>query len=150
MFRDPFGRYGYRSVWRERDHLRRELDRLFAGVFDEPRVQVPASYPAMNVWTSEEGVVLTAELPGVDPEEIDISVVGDTVTVTGSRRPPELRENERYHRRERGFGRFTRTFQLPCQVDANKVEAVFNKGVLHISLPRAEEDKPKKISIKAA
>ncbi|MEW5957464.1 MAG: Hsp20/alpha crystallin family protein [Chloroflexota bacterium] len=150
MFRDPFGRYGYRSVWREQDRLRRELDRLFAGFFEGPRIQAPASYPAMNVWTSNDGVVLTAELPGVEPDDIDISVVGDTVTVSGSRRAPELRENERYHRRERGFGRFTRTFQLPCQVDADKVEAVFSNGVLHISLPRAEDDKPKKISIKAA
>jgi HSP20 family protein len=150
MFRDPFGRYGYRSMRRERDRLRRELDRLFASTFDEPRLQAPASYPAMNVWTGEEGVVLTAELPGVTPEDIDISVVGDTVTVTGTRRPPELKENERYHRRERGFGRFSRTFQLPCMVDADAVGAVFEKGVLNISLPRAEEDKPKKIAIKAA
>jgi HSP20 family protein len=137
-------------MWQERDRLRREIDRLFSGTFGEPRVQTPPSYPAMNVWTSEEGVVITAELPGVEPEEIDISVVGDTLTVTGSRRPPELKEGEKYHRRERGFGRFTRTFQLPCQVAADQVEALFERGVLHISLPRAEEDKPKKIAIKAA
>lgn len=150
MFRDPFSRYGYRPARREQDRLRRELDRLFSTAFDEPRLQTPASYPAINVWTGEEGVVLTAELPGVTAEEIDISVVGDTVTVAGTRRPPELQANERYHRRERGFGRFSRTFQLPCQVDADAVEAVFERGVLNISLPRAEEDKPKKIAIHAA
>jgi HSP20 family protein len=104
----------------------------------------------MNVWTNEEGVVVTAELPGVEPDEIDVSVVGDTLTLTGSRRPFELKEGEKYHRRERGFGRFTRTFQLPFQVEADQVEAIFEKGVLHISLPRAEVDKPKKIAIKAA
>jgi HSP20 family protein len=103
----------------------------------------------MNVWANPDGAVVTAELPGVNPEDIDVSVVGETLTLTGSRTPEELKEGEKYHRRERGQGKFTRTFQLPFPVEADKVEAVFEKGVLHISLPRAEADKPKKISIKA-
>jgi HSP20 family protein len=104
----------------------------------------------MNVWAYEDGAVVTAELPGVNTEDIDISVVGDTLTLTGSRQPDELKEDETYHRRERGYGRFTRAFQLPFQVEADKVEAIFEQGVLHISLPRAEADKPKKIAIKTA
>lgn len=150
MLRDPFVRYGYRSPWGEMARLQREVDSLFAEAFARPRMNTPASYPAMNVWTNEEGSVVTAELPGVEPEEIDISVVNDTLTLTGSRKPDELQEGERYHRRERGFGQFRRTFQLPFRIDEEKVEAVFDKGVLHISLPRAEVDKPKKILIKAA
>ncbi len=150
MLRDPFVRYGYRSPWREMERLRREMDGLFARVFAEPRLQTPASYPAMNVWTNEEGAVITAELPGVEADNIDISVVNDTLTLTGSRHPDELEEGERYHRRERGAGQFTRTFQLPFRIEEDKVEAMFDKGVLHISLPRAEADKPKKIAIKAA
>ncbi|MCB0212841.1 MAG: Hsp20/alpha crystallin family protein, partial [Anaerolineae bacterium] len=90
------------------------------------------------------------ELPGVNPEDIDISVVGETLKLTGSRQPEELGEGSRYHRRERGFGKFTRTFQLPFAVEADQVEAVFDKGILHISLPRAEAEKPKKITVKAA
>jgi HSP20 family protein len=70
--------------------------------------------------------------------------------LTGKRVPEELKEGEKYHRRERGYGRFTRTFQLPFHVEANNVEAVFEKGILQISLPRAEADKPRKISVKAA
>jgi HSP20 family protein len=104
----------------------------------------------MNVWAYEDGAVVTAELPGVNTEDIDISVVGDTLTLTGSRQPDELKEDETYHRRERGYGRFTRAFQLPFPVESDKVEAIFEKGVLHISLPRAEADKPKKIAIKTA
>jgi HSP20 family protein len=103
----------------------------------------------MNVWTSEESAVVTAELPGCNADDLDISVVNETLTVTGSRQEAELEEGATYHRRERSCGNFSRTFQLPFQVDATKVEAVFEKGVLEITLPRAEADKPKKITIKA-
>jgi HSP20 family protein len=150
MLRDPFGRYGYRSPRYEMERLRQEMDQLFNRAFTESRLQTPASYPAMNVWTNEEGVVVTAELPGVEPDDIEISVVGDTLTLSGSRRPDELKEGERYHRRERTSGNFSRTFQLPFRIEDAKVEAVFEKGVLHISLPRAEADKPKKIAVKMA
>jgi HSP20 family protein len=107
------------------------------------------NYPAMNVWTNEDGAAITAELPGVNPEDIDISVVGDTLTLSGNRQPEELGDGDTYHRRERGYGQFTRTFQLPFPVEVDQTEAVFEKGVLHLSLPRAEADKPKKISVKA-
>ncbi len=148
MYRGMFDRYGARGPWREMERFQREMERLLSNMA-EPRLHRPASYPAMNVWTNNEGVVVTAELPGVEPEDIDISVVNDTLTVSGARRPDELKQGEKYHRRERNFGRFTRTFQLPFRVDADKVEAVFDKGVLQISLPRAEADKPRKIAIKA-
>jgi HSP20 family protein len=95
-------------------------------------------------------VVVTAELPGVNAEDVDISVVNDILTVSGSRQPDELQTGERYHRRERNFGRFSRTFQLPFQVDTNAVDAMLEKGVLHVSLPRAESDKPRKIAIQSA
>jgi HSP20 family protein len=102
----------------------------------------------MNVWTNEDGAVATAELPGFDLESIDISIVGDTLNVSGSREPEDVGEG-RYHRRERGCGSFTRSFQLPFQVAGVAVEATFERGVLRIVLPRAEEDKPKKITVKA-
>jgi HSP20 family protein len=104
----------------------------------------------MNAWTNQDGAVVTVELPGVNPEDIDISVVGETLTLTGSRQPLELQDGEKYHRRERNYGNFSRTIQLPFKVEANQVEATFAKGVLSISLARAEEDKPKKITVKSA
>jgi HSP20 family protein len=103
----------------------------------------------MNVWTDPDGATVTAELPGVDPAEIDISVQDDTLTVRGSRAPDEVPEGGTYHRRERGSGSFTRSFQLPFGVDAGQVKASYQKGVLQIHLPRAEADKPKKIAIQA-
>jgi HSP20 family protein len=84
----------------------------------------------------------------VDPGDIEISVRDDTLTLRGSRKAVELEEGTTYHRRERGSGAFARTVELPFRVEGGKVEATFEKGVLKISLPRAEEDKPKKITIK--
>jgi HSP20 family protein len=151
MLRQAFGRRSFANPWQDIERMQREMEGLFNSFYgSRPRFQTAPSYPAMNVWTNQDGAVLTAELPGVNPENIDISVVGETLTLTGARQPEELQEGEQYHRRERGYGKFTRTFQLPFPVEADKVEAMFEKGVLHISLPRAEADKPKKISIKTA
>lgn len=148
MLRYPFSRSAS-SSWRELERIQREMNRLFSD-YAGSGVRRAAGFPAMNVWNSPEDVVVTAELPGFDADDIDISVVGDTLTLSGKRDPDETGENVRYHRRERGCGRFTRSFQLPFLVDSAKVEATFDKGVLHIHLPRAEEDKPKKIAIKSA
>jgi HSP20 family protein len=129
--------------------LRQDVDRLFTDASADIRRSGAAGYPAMNIWTNPDGAIVTAELPGINPEDIDISVQNDTLTLTGSRQPNGLQEDEIYHRRERGYGRFTRSFQLPFHVEAGKVEAVFDKGVLQVSVPRAEADKPKKITVKA-
>jgi HSP20 family protein len=155
MFRRPLTRYSYTpslrtSPWREVDRLQRELSRLADEAFTAPRISTAPSYPAMNIWTNEEGAVLTAELPGINVDDLDISVVGDTLTLKGSRTADEMPEEGRYHRRERTEGSFSRTFQLPFQVEVDKVEAMFEKGILHLSLPRAEVDKPKKIMVKVA
>jgi HSP20 family protein len=150
MFRRPFGSYGIRSPWQEMERWQREMSQLFSDPFFMAGGRTAPGYPAMNVWTNENGAVITAELPGVNPDDIDIAVTGDVLTLSGNRQPEELDEGDKYHRRERGYGRFTRTFQLPFQVEANQVEAAFEKGVLHLSLPRAEADKPRKITIKTA
>jgi HSP20 family protein len=130
------------------DRLRKEMDRVFNQMPNRTWAGT-SGYPAMNIWTSEDSALVTAELPGCNPDDLDISVVNETLTVTGSRQPEEVDENTTYHRRERSCGRFSRTFQLPFLVDASQVEAVFEKGILKITLPRAEEDKPKKIAIKS-
>lgn len=150
MLRQPFNRYNAMTPWHEFEQMRREMERVFDNFYTRPRRQVAPSFPAMNAWTNKDGAVITAELPGVNPEDIDISVVGETLTLTGERKPEALQDGEKFHRRERGYGKFTRTFQLPFSVEGDKVEAVFDKGILHISLPRAEADKPKKIAIKTA
>ncbi len=139
---------GNSPMWREMERLRREMYQLLGETNAPDRLPVMRGYPAMNIWVNENGAVVTTELPGVLAEDLDISVVDDTLTISGSRKPEELEEGAAYHRRERGCGSFTRSFQLPFKVDPAKVEAVTNNGVLNITLPRAEEDKPKKISVR--
>ncbi len=106
-----------------------------------------AEFPLINVWTSETGAVVRAEIPGVAPEDVDISLVNDTLTLRGSRNPEELKEGESRHRQERGHGQFTRSLQLPFGVEAEHVQAKFSNGVLQITLPRAEAEKPRRISV---
>jgi HSP20 family protein len=125
------------------------MNRLVADLPSRYRVNMAAGYPAINVWTNEDGAVISAELPGVNPSDLDISVVSDTLTLKGQRNRDDCGEDVRFHRRERGCGSFTRKFQLPFTVEPGKVEATFEKGVLEITLPRAEADKPRKIAIKA-
>ena len=136
---------GSRSLWREMDRIRREMDRL---VQSSDRFSAPA-FPALNVWSNVEGVVVTAEIPGISPDDLDISIMGDTLTLSGSRHPEEISDDVRFHRRERGYGRFTRSLQLPYRVETDQVAATFDKGILRIELPRAEADKPKKVTVKA-
>jgi len=129
------------------DRLQREMDRLFDEIYPE-RTRTAPSYPAMNVWADEDSVLVTAELPGLDAKDIQLDVLENTLTLRGERKPDELPEGARYHRQERGYGQFARSLQLPFKVDANKVKATFKDGVLRVKLPRAEEDRPKKIAIK--
>jgi len=143
-----YRRYRLPAVWHEMDRLQRDMNRLFEE-YSPVRLRSAPSYPAMNVWTNDQGLKVTAEVPGVRPDDIDISVVGETLTLSGIRKPDELKEDSRYHRQERGYGNFTRSVQLPFPVDVNHVEATFKDGVLTVGLPRAEEDKPRKIAIKS-
>jgi HSP20 family protein len=92
--------------------------------------------------------VVTAELPGVDVKDLDINVVGETLTISGERKPEVVDKDAVYHRQERGFGKFTRMVELPFGVDANKIQAMLENGILKILLPRAEQDRPRKITVK--
>jgi HSP20 family protein len=131
------------------DRLRREVNRLFTDWPTRANWGIAPTFPAMNVWTDEDSAILTAELPGVSIDDIDISVEKDTLTLYGKRQPDELEEGATYHRRERRVGGFQRAFRLSFPVDADKVQAELKNGVLSVLLPRAEADKPKKIAIKA-
>ena len=131
---------------REIQQLQREMNRLFADVGQG----AVYDFPPVNVWVSEDNFIVTAELPDIDPAQLDISVVGDTLTISGQREPEALQEGEVYHRQERSSGKFIRSLRLPSQVQPGKVEAKYEKGILQITLPRSEAEKPKKIAIKSA
>ncbi len=150
MLQQPFGNSRFTSPQREMARLQQEINRLFSNEAFTGQRRNTSSYPAMNAWTDEDSTVVITELPGFSLEDIDISVVGNSLTLSGSRQPEGLGEGGKYHRRERSYGKFSRTIQLPYNIEMTKVEAIYEKGILHISLPRAEADKPKKIVVKSA
>ncbi len=134
-----------REVEREFNRLHREFDQLF-GQYGEV---AEAAYPRVNLMSNAEKAVVQVELPGVNPDEIDITAHEDTITIRGTRKPLELKEKERYHLKERFEGDFTRTVNLPFRAELEGIKARYQKGILTIEVPRAEKDKPKKITIEA-
>jgi len=135
-----------RSLWDEFDRLEREVSQLFDAYTG---LATPApDFPAINIWINPEGSVITAELPGVEPKDIDIQTVGETLTISGERKAEHLAKDVRVHRQERENGRFVRSIELPFPIQADKVDARLEKGILNIYAPRMEADKPKKITIK--
>ena len=133
----------YGSPLRDMRRLQDEVNRLFQSAA-APRT----SFPAINVYAHQDGVVITAELPGVKQDDLEITVHRDTVTLRGERQD-QPQDTGVYHRRERGRGQFVRTFGLPFQVDPEKVEATLVDGVLTLALHRPEQDKPKRIRVSA-
>jgi len=133
------------NPWRELARMGRRANDLvdtFSGnVFGVP-------FPPVNVSCDSQKVVVTAEIPGVKPEDLDLSVQGEVLTLSGSRGPEKLEGDERFRRHERGHGAFLRTVALPFAVDGDKVEASCVNGVLSVSLPRSEASRPRKIEIK--
>jgi len=143
-----YRRFRVPSIWREMDQLQREMNHLFE-VSDGKRVLGTPKYPAINLWANEESQFISAEMPGIKADDINIDVTADTLTVSGNRVHDEAVENVNYHRQERGTGNFTRTIQLPFVVDTSSVEANLKNGILDIKLQRVEADKPKKIAVKS-
>jgi HSP20 family protein len=140
--------YGTRShPWGDLDRLHREMNSLFQGMSGG---RLTDELPPVNIWTNDDGAVLCAELPGMNAEDLEVTVKNDTVTIRGERAPSELGEGESFLRRERETGSFTRSFSLPFNLEAEEVKASYKNGVLELRLPRAAVDKPQKIAISAA
>ena len=124
--------------------LQREVNRLFTD-YTEPAER----FPALNLWGSDEEVVVAMELPGVDPKSVELSVVGHGLTVQGERKEEPGVADDAYHRRERATGAFVRTVRLPFEVEEDKVQARYENGLLRVTLPRKESTKPRRIAITA-
>lgn len=131
------------NPWRELSRLQHEMNRLF----DYYGPATRRAFPAINLMSNNETAILTAELPGLQTDDIKLSVIGRELILEGDRKPESATEGQSVHRQERDFGSFKRSVELPFPVSAEKVAAKFTNGVLTVQLPRAEEDKPKKIEI---
>ena len=143
--------WGRRSSFEELERMRKQMDRLAGGlggsVFREPAAGV---FPLMNVSEDNDSYYARAELPGIKTDELDISVTGDSLTISGERKIRSENENANYHRREREAGNFSRVLSLPGQINTSKVEASSADGVLTIVLPKSEAAKPQQITIKTS
>jgi HSP20 family protein len=144
-------RWDWRDPFEELERMRRQMDRLFEGlsgrVLGEPS---PGVFPLVNVTESSDNYYVRAELPGVNSSDIDISVTGSSLSISGERKIPPEDEKANYHRREREAGRFSRMINLPGQIDTSKVEARCADGVLSVVLPKSEAAKPKQITIRTS
>jgi HSP20 family protein len=133
--------------------LREAMDRLFEDSFIRPTAWtgIAAGQLAVPVdlWETTNAYHLTADLPGLTPEDIEINATSDTVTVSGELKQKSDVTSEGWLRQERRTGKFTRSFTLPVQIDPNKVEAKFTNGVLELVVPKAESTKPRTIKINA-
>ncbi|HEY7820899.1 MAG TPA: Hsp20/alpha crystallin family protein [Vicinamibacteria bacterium] len=134
------------------DQLRREMDALlnrFGGASASPS-EWQGVFPAVNLYETSDAYMLTAELPGVEPDDIEVSIQGSTVTLSGERRIDYAGQKEvSLHRRERQDGSFRRAFQLPVAIDGDKIEAVHRNGVLMLRLPKSPESQPRQIAVQA-
>lgn len=137
---------GLLNTAREWDTLRQRLNQMLT--LGAPTTG--GAFPPVNVWTSEESVIVSAEIPGIDPGKIELSLLNETLTIKGEKAAENLGPETSYLRQERGFGNFVRSLQLPFRVDSSRVEAKFSNGILHITLPRAEADKPRKINVQVS
>jgi len=148
------------NPWQNLDTLRREIDRVFneTGSRSEPFFraaflpgQAARRYPLINLYEDKDAVYVEALAPGVDPDTMHLSVVGNTLSIAGEkRRVAGDVKPEAFHRSERATGKFVRNIELPVEVDDNKVQADYKNGLLTVTLPKAEKAKPKQIAVQVS
>jgi len=144
------------SPFRRMTTLRDEIEQLFGQVFervlesplDRGGTQFLSGWlPAVDLYEDKDSVIVKAELPGMKKEDIDISLHDGFLTLSGERKEEQKYESADSYRSERVLGRFHRTISLPCRVDADKIKATYQDGILSVTLPKSEEAKPKQIAI---
>src|SRR5579862_5513746 len=136
--------------YREFSSVQDRLNRLFNASFNEGRDESLATSsfaPAVDVYEDEHNIALKIEVPGIDEKDIDVRIENNTLTVHGERKFEKEEKEENFRRVERQYGSFTRSFTLPTTVDAEKVSATYDKGILKISLAKKAEAKPKQIKV---
>jgi len=139
----------FTNPFREMARLQREMDRVLSAFTGRaPAAVTSGVFPALNITSDNDNIYVHAEIPGIKPEDLDISVEGNTLTIRGGRQSENV-ENVSYHRRERRTGRFQKAVTLPDEINAEAVKAQCNSGALKLVLPKAEQAKPRKITVKS-
>ena len=128
--------------------LREAMDQLFDDAFTRPFGMSEFSMPAIDLYQTNEDVIVKAALPGMTAEDVEISVAGDMLTLKGEIQRKDEREDAAYLIREQRYGRFERSLMLPTEVQSDKAQAEFENGILTVTLPKAEQVRPKTITVK--
>ena len=135
--------------WQDMRRLQREMEQLFGDVAPARHWPLTGEYPPLNIARADGGLTVEALCPGVDRNTFDVTVIGDALTIRCERNSPEDVPAERYHRRERPVGAFTRTIAVGERFDPERTQATYTNGILRVALSRAPEAEPKKIAIQS-
>lgn len=130
--------------------LQRELERFLRNPSFNLGPSGQGAFPPVNIFDDGEGMVIVAELPGMDPATVNVVGQSNTLTISGERKRPDSGISQGYHRRERPFGEFSRSMQLPNDLDLTKATARYEAGVLIVRVPKAEAAKPRQITVQGA
>jgi len=133
--------------------LRQEVNRLFddfltSDFFGEPFQGIAEWQPALDLAETDDAVVVKAELPGIKSDDVEVLLQDDVLTIKGEKKEEKEEKTKNVHHVERAYGAFQRSFRLPATIQGDKVDATFKNGVLTVTLPKAEEAKPKAVKIK--
>jgi HSP20 family protein len=129
--------------------LQHEMEHILARLGPDPSYLPAAEYPPLNVTRADQGITVEALCPGADRATLEVTVVGDALTIHGERKPEPQVPEERYHRRERPLGSFTRTVAVGEQLDPERTDATYTNGILRVHLTRAPETPPRKVPIQS-
>jgi HSP20 family protein len=141
-------RPAFENPFAEFDQLRREMLRVFDAVTGDGAREIPAGvFPPINITQDDSNFYIRAEVPGIKAKDLSISALRNRVSISGKREIPQDNERVSYHRKERAEGEFSRTVALPGEVVADRVEARYSDGILALTLPKAEEAKPRQIAV---
>ena len=141
-------------LWKNQEinKLRKDIDRLFDRMWDDfgmpLTTRVEREVPSIDLSETEDTLIIRAEVPGINPEDLEISITDNILTIKGEMKQGSKEERGDYHRMERRYGYFSRTLRLPCKIEADDVEATYKKGVLSIVMPKCKELSAPEIRIK--
>lgn len=145
------------DVWRQRDpflRMQEDMDRMFDSFFERPgalsTARAEGFWPSLDVYETEKEITIQAELPGIDEKEINLSLNRNVLTIRGKKESEEEEKGKSYYRRERSYGEFQRSIELPEGIDEDKIDATYEKGILKVVVPKSEESMSisKRIQIK--
>jgi len=139
------------SPFRDFERMRRDMDRLWDSFFERGTLRGEDGsqwLPSLDVAETKNEIVVKAEVPGLEPKDIDISLSDGVLTIKGEKKQEREEKEENYHLVERSYGSFTRSIRLPKEVQSDKINASYKNGVLKVVLPKSEEAKKKEVKIK--